>query len=255
MTQSVAPDQIDVFVTVRMINDSDGTPAESVVAATAGHVIEYRRDAAVIVNDSGSAADLATLATAHTDWEFLHIFDGYYTVAFPDAAFAKGVGNILCNMQATGISGVAESVVIDKFLKFQGKAASVTATTTTFPSGTTPAKGDEIYVIFGTGDRQTRLVLSVSDEEATHLAWDSGRNISTTTSTIALVPGDATLADGGINVDALVSTRSILVQDNLSSAISDAFNFTNNNVDSNVRGVLTIDLEVDGDGGQNIGAV
>ena len=210
MTQSVAPDQKDVFVTVRMITDADGLPATGVVAATGGHLIEYRRDAAAVVTDGGSAADLATLTTAHTDWEFLHIFDGYYTVAIPDAAFVKGVGNVLVNMRATNISGVAESVIIDKFLKFQGKATGATATTTTFPNGTRPLQGDQIYVIEGTGDRQTRLVTSVSGEIATHLAWDSGRNISTSTSTIVLIPGDETLADGGINVDVAVSTRSTL---------------------------------------------
>ena len=39
-----------------------------------------------------------------------------------------------------------------------------------------------------------------------HGAWDT--NISATASTIILIPGDETLADGGINCDAAISTRS-----------------------------------------------
>ncbi len=256
MTQSVAPDQLNVFVTVRLITDADGTPAESVVAATAGHQIWYRRDLSALVTDGTSAADLASLTTAHTDWEFLHIRDGYYTVAYPDAAFVSDVGNVLCGMDATGISCVAESVLIDKFLKFQGKAAAATAITTTFPTGTTPKKGDEIYVIIGTGERQTRLITSVAGEIATHLAWDV--NISVTTSTIVLVPGDETLADGGINVDTTVSSRSTITQAEVNSeadqAITDAFSFVDGNVDGNIVKVAGgIDLKKNGTGGQNIG--
>jgi len=203
-----------------MITDADGTPATGVVAATAGHLIEYRRDGAAVVTDATAADDLASLTTAHTDWEFLHIFDGYYTVAVPDAAFASGVGNVLVNMRATGISGVAESVEIDQFIKYQGKPSSVTATTTTFPSGTTPKQGDEIYVINGTGERQTRLVTSATGEVATHLAWDD--NISATTSVVVLLPGDETIADGGILVDTAVSTRSDLNTTNVNTACSAA---------------------------------
>lgn len=257
MTQLVAPDQIDVFVTVRMITDADGTPATGVVAATAGHVIQYRRDGAAIVTDAGAAADLASLTTAHTDWEFLHIFDGYYTVALPDAAFVKGVGNVLCNMVATGISSVSESVIIDKFLKFQGKASSVTATTTTFPSGTTPEKGDEIYVSDGTGERQTRLVKSVAGEVATHDAW--GINISDSSSTIVLIPGSAILADGGINVDTTVSSRSDLTEAQVNTQVAlalDTFSTAKNTdtLDSNLVQVVGGPLlETDGAGGQNYG--
>ncbi len=238
MTQSVAPDQKNVFVTLRMITDADGLPATGVVAATTGHLIEYRRDLAAVVTDSAAAADLAALTTAHTDWEFLHIFDGYYTVAIPDAAFLKGVGKVLVNMRADGISGVAESVDIDPLIKFNGKASSVTAGTTTFPAGTTPKKGDEIYVREGTGERQTRLITSVAGEVASHADWDT--NISATTSTIVLIPGSEVLADGGILVDVAVSSRSTVtpaqVNAECDTAISDVFNFAvTGEVDSNVK--------------------
>ncbi len=238
MTQSVAPDQLNVFVTLRMITDADGIPATGVVAATGGHKIWYRRDGAADVDDSTSAADLALLTTPHVDWEFLHIRNGYYTVAYPDAAFARDVGKVLCGMEATGISCVAESVDIDPLIKFQGKASAATATTTTFPAGTLPKKGDEIYVIIGTGERQTRLVKSVSGEVATHDAWLV--NISTTTSTIVLIPGSAILADGGINVDVAVSSRSTLTAAQSNSeadqAIADVFNFAvTGEVDANAK--------------------
>jgi len=251
MTQSVAPDQKDVFVTVRMITDADGIPATGVVAATAGHQIWYRRDLAADVDDVTSAADLASLTTAHTDWEFLHIRNGYYTIAYPDAAFLKGVGKVLCGMEATGISCIAESVDIDPLIKFQGKASAATAILTTFPAGTTPKKGDEIYVIIGTGVRQTRLITSVAGEAASHAAWDI--NISTTTSTIVLIPGSEILADGGILVDAAVSSRSTLtpaqVNAECDTAISDVFNFTvTGEVDANAKSMNDTPLIGDGTG-------
>ncbi len=215
MTSSVATDQTNVFVTVRLITDADGTPATGVVAATGGHQIQYRRENSAVVTDGGSAADLASLTTAHTDWEFIHIYDGYYTVAIPDAAFIAGAGSVLINMIATGISCVSEKVIIGP-LKYNGQASSVTSTTTTFPAGTIPKKGDEIYVVDGTGIRQTRLVLSVTGEVATHLAWDI--NISATVSTIILIPGDETVADGGIRMDATISSRSALTSGNIETA-------------------------------------
>jgi hypothetical protein len=203
---SVALDQQNVFVTVRMITDADGTPATGIVAATAGHVIWYRRDGAAVVTDSTSAANLASLTTAHTDWEFLHIRNGYYTIAYPDAAFAAGVGSVLCGMETDAASCVAELVTIDPLFKYKGTASSVTATTPTFPAGPTVYQGDQIYVAEGTGIGQTRLITSATGQVATHAAWDV--NISASASTIILIPGDETLADGGINVDATVSSRS-----------------------------------------------
>lgn len=206
MTRSVAPNQEDVFVRIRLITDTDGTPATGIVAAQAGHQMWYQRESAAVVTDGTSAADMGGLTSTHTDWEFIEIRNGYYWASYPDAAFVEGVASVLCGMDATGISCVAELVLIDALLKFQGKADSVTATTTTFPTGTTPKQGDQIYVIDGTGGRQTRLVRSATGEVATHLAWDV--NISATTSTIILLPGDETLGDGGINADAAVSSRS-----------------------------------------------
>jgi hypothetical protein len=110
-------------------------------------------------------------------------------------------------MDATGISSVEAYFDIDHLLKFYGTASSVTATTTTFPANTNPNKGDQIYVEEGTGAGQLVLITSVSDQTATHEAWPR-TNISASASTIILIPGSVTLADGGINSDAQVSTRS-----------------------------------------------
>jgi hypothetical protein len=227
MTQSVATGQTDVLLTVRLITDADGTPATGVVAATAGHVIWYRREGAAVVTDSTSAADLASLTTAHTDWEFLHIRNGYYTVAFPDAAFAAGVSHVICGMEATGISCVAELVTIDPLIKFKGLASAATSTTTTFPAGPTVYQGDTIFVAEGTGIGQTRLITSASGQVATHAAWDVA--ISTSASSIILLPGDATIGDGGINCDVATSSRSSHTQANVRTEV-DASNAEGVNV-------------------------
>jgi len=246
MTDRVAVGQTNVFVTVRLITDADGTPATGVVAATSGHIIEYRRDGAAVVNDSTSAADLASLTTAHTDWEFLHITQGYYTVAFPDAAFAAGVGGVLCSMSATGISCVGQYVIIDPLLKFQGQASSVTATTTTFPAGPVVKQGDTIFASMGTGAGQSRLITSATGQLAAHLAWDT--NISASATTIILIPGDETVGDGGINCDVATSSRSSHSQSDVETTVQAV-------VDAgvNVTQMVGINLETSGTGGQNIG--
>jgi hypothetical protein len=211
MTRSVAVGQDDISLVLRLLDDSTGAPVESIPSP--GPTVWYRREGAAVVTDSGSAAELTALTTAHTDWEYKHIRDGYWRVDYPDAAFAAAAGGVLCGIDATGLSCVAEYINIDPSIKFQGKVDAATATTTTFVNGIIVYTGDLIYVIDGTGFGQTRLITGVAPESspgagtvATHAAWDV--NISTTTSTVLLVPGDETLADGGINVDTTVSSRS-----------------------------------------------
>jgi len=228
MTRSVAVGQDNVSLVIRLITDSDGTPAETVDAGSPYNTtIWYRREGEVVVTDSGSAADLAALTTAHTDWNFLHIRDGYYRVDYPDATFSSGVGGVLCGVDAVGVSCVAEYIDIDGSVKFQGLAEAATSTTTTFGVGINPYKGDLIYVIDGTGAGQTRLIETVAPEDspgtgtvATHGAWDI--NISTSASTLILVPGDSTLANGGINVDATVSSRSTVTTGQVNAEVDTA---------------------------------
>jgi len=211
MSKTVALNQTDVFVMIRVLDDSDGTPKTDMVAATTGHEMWYWREgAAAVVTDSTSAADMTNLNDSHTDWEFKHFKDGWYWCAFPDAAFAEDVGQTIVGMNATGFTGISVAVTIEPAMKFHGQAASVTATTTTFPAGTDPYKGDRILVSAGTGIKGEVLVSSVSGQVATHPAFPVG--ISATTSTILLIAGTATDADGGLNADAAVSSRSTLTE-------------------------------------------
>jgi hypothetical protein len=203
--RTVALNQKDVSLRIRVLDDATGIPYEGMTDVTAGHRIWYQRGYDIAaVTDGGSANDHAGVGDAHTDWEFIHLIAGDYRVDFPDAAFLEDVGTVLCGMDATGYSCIAETVTISPFLKFQGEADSVTATTTTFESGTTPLKGDVIMVMEGTGDNGNQvLVTSVAGEVATHAAFSTG--ISATTTTIVLISGDEITAQGGINCDAQVS--------------------------------------------------
>jgi hypothetical protein len=218
----VALNQQDVSVRIRVLTNSDGTPYTGLTSASTGLEIWYQRgpDSAA-VTDSGSAADHGAVTDAHTDWEFIHIRDGFYRVDFPDAAFLEGVDSVLCGINATGYSGISETVVIEPMFKYQGTADSVTTTTTTFPSGTTPLKGDTIMVVDGTGVPGNQvLVTSVSAEEAIHTAFSTG--ISATTTTILLIAGDAVTADGGINND--VPASDAATPSEVTTACSSAIN-------------------------------
>lgn len=219
--QVVALNQANVSLRIRMLDDTDGTPATGVVAATGGHEIWYQRgfDNAA-VTDSTSAADMTLITDVHTDWEFIHIREGWYRVDFPDAAFAEGVGSVMCGMNATGFSGISVTVVIEPLYKYQGTASSVTATTTTFPAGTDPYKGDFIYAVEGTGIKQMVMITSVAGQVATHEVWPD-TNISDSTTTILLIAGQGdAMSDGGINADALVSSRSTVTTGDLSAALA-----------------------------------
>lgn len=201
MANTVAINQTDVSLRIRVL-DASGDPFTGLVAATTGHEIWYQRgpDGAV-VTDGGSAADLSSVTDAHSDWGFTHIREGWYRVDFPDAAFAEGVGSVVCGMNATNYSGISIEVAIEPLFKFQGNADSVVSTTRTrFPAGTTPLKGDVIMVLNqGTGDPGNQvLVTSTSTEEAVHAAFNTGISGATN---LLLIAGDATLADGGINCD------------------------------------------------------
>lgn len=217
----VALNQQDVSVRIKML-DANGAPATGITAATAGHVIWYQRgERTAQVTDAAAANDLAAITSAHADWGFKEVGNGWYRVDFPDAAFLEGVGSVLLGMSTDAAKAVEVVVEIDPLLKFQGTPSAVTTTTTTFPAGTTPLKGDMIMVVDGTGDPSNMvMVTSVAGEVATHPAFSTG--ISATTSTVALIAGDATSADGGINVDAAVSTRSTLVSGDVDSAVDSA---------------------------------
>lgn len=193
---TVAPGQINVFMPVKMLNNSDGLPATGITASTTGHVMSYFRfGASAIVTDSGSAADMTGLADSHVDWEFDEIGVGYYWCAWPDAAFAAGAEAVMLWMATDSHHpAVATMVTIDPTIKFNGLVSSVTSTTTTFPAGPVVKKGDIIFITAGTGQGQTRLVTSASGQVATHEAFDTAINNSD--SVVTLYPGDSNLYDG-----------------------------------------------------------
>lgn len=188
---TVALNQQDVSLRVKMLSNADGTPATGITAASAGHLIWYQRGAVTArVTDGGSAADLASITATHSDWGFEEIGSGWYRVDPPDAAFLEGVGDVLVGMETDAASAVETQVFIEALFKFQGKASSVTSTTTTFPAGTDPEIGDRIQVVDGTGIKQQVIITAVADQVATHPAWPR-TNISATTSTILLIAGAA----------------------------------------------------------------
>lgn len=204
--QVVALNQKNVSVKVLVLDNATALPYDGLTAATTGHVIWYQRgfDIAAIT-DGGSAADMSDIGNAHVDWEFVLLYSGVYRVAIPDAAFIEGVGSVDCGMKATGYTCIVETVDIDPWFRFQGSPDSVTSTTTTFESGTTPLIGDKIMITEGTGVIGNEVVItSVSGEVATHAAFETG--ISSTTTTVLLISGNAITAQGGINADAASST-------------------------------------------------
>lgn len=226
MAKTVALNQINVFVRIRMRNLTTNNPATGINAASAGHETSYQRgENTAFVPDAGAAADLALITSAHSDWGFFEIGEGWYRVDYPDAAFLAGVGSVLCTMSTTAEYAESETVTIEPLLKFSGSPDSRTATTTTFPAGTGPLKGDGILVQAGTGDPgNIVLISSATGEVATHAAFSTA--ISETTSTIAIIAGDAVTADGGINVDVASSTLSTItpaqVNAECDTAITDA---------------------------------
>lgn len=218
----VALNQADVSVRIKMLTLADGSPATGITAATPGHEIWYQRgEASARVTDASAANDLAAITSLHTDWGFKEIGNGWYRVDFPDAAFAEGVGSVICGMATTAATAVEVIVEINPFYKYGGKPSAVTANTTTFPAGTTPLKGDWIMVVNGTGEPGNMvMVTSVAGEVATHAAFSTG--ISASDTNVLLIAGDAVSADGGINADVAVSTRSSLTAPDVLSECADA---------------------------------
>ena len=89
--QVVAQNQQNVSVRIRILDDSDGTPANSIVESTTGLEIWYQRDGSEDVGAiSPTVTDFSALTTAHLDWAFAPIRRGYYRVDMPDAAFLEG---------------------------------------------------------------------------------------------------------------------------------------------------------------------
>ena len=229
-SHTVALNQQNVSIPLTILTNSTGVPYTGFNASTAGAVVWYQRGAILAaVTDATAHANLASVTTAHSDWGTIHVQGGLYRCDFPDAAFVEGVAYVTVGITATDYSAISKVVAISPLLKFHGKATEVTATTTTFPSGTTPYKGDRIVVADGTGIKQERIVTSVAGEVATHLAWDV--SISATTSTLTLVlgsPEDANLDVSSSTLSTLeitdISAQTATITDLLPSALTTAGN-------------------------------
>jgi len=102
MGRAIKKGSIDQSAVVRIIDATDGTPELAVTSATAGLVLEYRRELGASTG-VGAFSDLAALTTAHADGGIKHIGNGYYRVDVADAAFASGASNVLVHGGATGM--------------------------------------------------------------------------------------------------------------------------------------------------------
>ena len=101
MSRPIKHGSTDQQTNLRIVDSGDGTPETSVVAATAGLALYYRRPGAARV--AISLSNLAALTDAHADGGLLHIGDGYYRLDVPDLAFASGQPEVLIEGTATGM--------------------------------------------------------------------------------------------------------------------------------------------------------
>jgi hypothetical protein len=87
---------------VRIVDSTDGTPEEGVIAATAGLAFWYRREGGLRVAIAG-VNDLGALTSAWNSGGLLHIDDGYYRLDVPNAAFIVGADGVAIGGVATGM--------------------------------------------------------------------------------------------------------------------------------------------------------
>lgn len=203
IANTVALNQEDVDIEVVVLDESTGLPYDGLDDTASGLVLYYARGTDVArVTDGGSAADLASLGAAHSDWGFLSKgYGGKYRFCVPDAAFAEGEGQVDIGIEATGYTCIVRTITISPLIKFQGNPASTTTTTTTIPAGQkAPLKGDIIMVVDGTGEIGNQVkVTSAALQVATHAAFETA--ISAASTTIALIAGEAISVDGGQDID------------------------------------------------------
>ena len=117
----------DVSAILRFLDSTDGTPELGVSAATAGLVVEYRRELGA--DTASTPSNLAATTTAHSDGGFIHIGDGYYRIDLPDAACASssGIRGVLVHAVATGMVGVGSYLVLTGYDPYDTVRAGLTA--------------------------------------------------------------------------------------------------------------------------------
>jgi hypothetical protein len=115
----------DQSVVIRIVDETAGTAETSVVAATVGLDLKYRREGAATADLTES--DLAALTTAHTDGGLKHIGAGYYRVDVPDAAFATGADGVLVFGTCTGMLVIGVYVPLVAYNPQDGVRQGMTA--------------------------------------------------------------------------------------------------------------------------------
>lgn len=100
MSRAIKLGSTDQSTVIRILN-TDGTPNESVAAATSGLSLWYRRNGGSTTAITPS--DLAAQNSAHSDGGLKHLDDGYYRLDLPDAACASGATEVVTGGTATGM--------------------------------------------------------------------------------------------------------------------------------------------------------
>ena len=129
----------NVSMTVRIIDDSDGTPEQGVVSDTAGIAFWYARQGAT--NTAIVEATLTGLVAAHADGGIRHIDDGEYRLDLPDAAIATGVDWVQVGGAVTGMIIIGPIMRIIDAPALSSQADTIIADTTLIgtPAGSTVA--------------------------------------------------------------------------------------------------------------------
>lgn len=156
-TYQIAPGSVDVSVTLRVIDATDGTPETAVDHATSGIDLKYRRTGSAAVDITEAA--LAALTTAHTDGGVEQIGAGYIRVDLPDAAVATGAAECLVYGNITGM------VVIGCLIQLDGVAAvnKIYSDTTIIYSDTTIATSKAVQIYSDTAIASSKAVQVYSD--------------------------------------------------------------------------------------------
>ena len=129
----------NVSMTVRIIDDTDGTPEQGVVSDTSGIALWYARQGAT--NTAITEATLTGLVAAHADGGIRHIDDGEYRLDLPDAAIATGVDWVQVGGGITGMIVIGPIMRIIDAPALSSQADTIIADTTLIgtPAGSTVA--------------------------------------------------------------------------------------------------------------------
>ncbi len=129
----------NVSMTVRIIDDTDGTPEQGVVSDTSGIALWYARQGAT--NTAIIEATLTGLVAAHADGGIRHIDDGEYRLDLPDAAIATGVDWVQVGGGITGMIVIGPIMRIIDAPALSSQADTIIADTTLIgtPAGSTIA--------------------------------------------------------------------------------------------------------------------